>query len=107
MITELKPITAPSEYVAAGEPYDCTGLIGELGSDAQWPMYSYSRPGSIVWNAIASTLNKEGWTDEEIETWLASKNARWALDGELGDALNVAGQEFAKSITKSQLDDCD
>jgi hypothetical protein len=96
--TELK---TPSFYVKHhGDHYDCTSYIGPLFAEKNvaWPMYSYERPGSILWNAIAGELNKRGWTDDEIKAWLASKEPRWALDGSLGDAVQALGVEFAKSI---------
>jgi hypothetical protein len=82
--------------------YDCTGMIGELFPSekrAEWPMFSYSRPGSILWNAIASGLAAKGWTDERIREWLQSKSTRHALDGELGDMIEKIGKEFAATLT--------
>lgn len=96
--TERKP---PSYWAAKGEPYDCTGLIGPLFQSkekCEWPMYSFDRPASIFWNAVAGGLNKRGWTDEQIKTWLQSKNPRWALDGDLSEKIEALGEEFAKTI---------
>ena len=86
---------------------DITGKIGELfpsASPAEWPMYSYSRPAYILWNAIANALHKKGWSEQEIKDWLQSKETRWALDGELGEQLTKLGQEYAKNhvFTKIQ-----
>lgn len=96
----------PGEYAAQGYQYDCTGMIGPLWPEmfvkhpAQWPMYSFERPGHILWNAIATELNKQGWNDEEIREWLQSKSTRWALDGDLGDALEMIGKLYARSASK-------
>lgn len=92
----------PGEWVKEGSTYDCTGLIGDLYASGkpEWPMYSFSRPAHILWNAIAAELNKNGWTDEEIRDWLQSKRTRWALDGELGDKIEALGTEFATKAEK-------
>jgi hypothetical protein len=99
-MTEKK---TPSEWVKEGDPYDCIGLIGDLyrfPEKPEWPMYSFSRPASILWNAIAAELNKKGWTDDEIREWLQSKRTRWALDGELGDKIRALGVEWAEKAEK-------
>ena len=80
---------------------DITGNIGELfhsKEEAEWPMYSYSRPAYMLWNAIANGLHAKGWKEREIKEWLQSKNTRWALDGDLGDKLMILGLEYAKSF---------
>lgn len=99
-MTEKK---SPSEWAKEGCAYDCTGLIGDLytvPAKPEWPMYSFSRPASILWNAVAAELNRKGWTDEEIRKWLQSKHPRWALDGELGDRLAKLGTEWAAKAEK-------
>jgi hypothetical protein len=92
----------PGEYAAEGDAYDCTGLIGQLGEDAmaEWPMYSYDAPAYTVWNAIAAEFNKAGWSDDQIKDWLQSKAARWAMDGDLGDAMRAAGAAYARKVIK-------
>jgi hypothetical protein len=80
------------------ENYDISGKIGNLfntNPEPEWPMYSYDRPASILWSAIAGKLHEAGWTDEQIKEWLQSKETRWALDGSLGDALRALGERFA------------
>jgi hypothetical protein len=83
-----------------GDFYDCTDLIGPHDSDKPWPMYSYERPAYLVWNAIAGALHKRGWTDSQIKDWLQSKQARWALDGELGEAIQDLGDAYANKHIK-------
>jgi hypothetical protein len=91
----------PSYYVQEhGESYDCTGHIGPYKSDSPWAMYSFNTPSYALWNAIASEMNSRGWDDEEIQEWLQSKAARWALDGELGEALIKLGKKFGKTAKK-------
>jgi hypothetical protein len=83
------------------EHYDITGKIGPLWrnrEEPEWPMYSYERPAWMLWQAIAGVLNKRGWTEEEIQTWLQSKGARWALDGDLGEQIERLGREYALSL---------
>lgn len=80
--------------------YDCTAYIGPLESNAPWAMYSYDRPGNILWNAIAGKLYERGWSDEEIKAWLQSKEPRWSLDGELGEAIATLGKMYASQVTK-------
>jgi hypothetical protein len=81
------------------EPYDCTGKIGPLyPKDAQhvtWPMYSFDGPSSLVWNAIAANLHKRGWSDKRIKEWLASTDARYVLDGTLGNHLVATADKWA------------
>lgn len=88
------------------EFYDISGKIGPLYGpvtpEPEWPMYSYERPAWMLWNAIANELHTAGWSEEKIRDWLQSKSARWALDGDLGDALRDMGKKYAqKHILKS------
>jgi hypothetical protein len=81
--------------------YDITDKIGPLWINPeppQWPMYSFNRAAYTLWNAIASELDKLGWTEEQIKTWLQSKGARWALDMDLGDALEALGRKYAHTL---------
>jgi hypothetical protein len=97
----------PSDYAAMDGYYDCTHLIGQSGTyrkPTQWPMYSYERPGSTLWNTIAGELWKRGFTDEQIKTWLQSKHPRWALDGKLGDAIEALAKQFAATITGDEIE---
>lgn len=88
------------------DSYDITGKIGELyhintpDDPAEWPMYSFSRPSSILWNAIGERLTAKGWSEVQIREWLQSKDTRWALDGSLGDAIVKLGQDYADGITE-------
>jgi hypothetical protein len=85
------------------EHIDITDRIGPLytsDKEPQWPMYSYSRPAYLLWNAIANQLHAQGWTIDEIQTWLQSKQTRWALDGELGTAIEKLGKAYAKKAEK-------
>jgi hypothetical protein len=86
--------------------YDISGKIGPLflnDKKPDWPMYSYERPGWMLWNAIAGRLHEKGWSDDEIRVWLQSKEPRWALDGELGDAIKAIGEKFAETLNKDSL----
>ena len=80
------------------EPFDCSGKIGPLYPEAlgtEWPMFSFARPATIVWNAIGAELRRRGWTDNQIRDWLQSKATRWALDMTLGEMLRKVGTEYA------------
>ena len=79
---------------------DITDRIGQIGSNAEWPMYSHDRAAYMLWNAIANGLAAKGWTEEQIKDWLQSKSARWALDGDLGDAISKLGTEYANTIVE-------
>jgi hypothetical protein len=79
--------------------FDITAKIGPMSNIAStqaWPMYSYDRPAYILWNAIAKSLHSKGWSEIAIKDWLQSKEARWALDGELGEALEALGATWAE-----------
>lgn len=81
---------------------DITGKIGNLfhshETPPEWPMYSYSRPAYMLWNAIANGLIAKGWTEEQIKEWMQSKETRWALDGKLGDKILKLGEEYAATF---------
>lgn len=96
-----QPMT-PSEWAAQSSDgyYDCTCYIGPFESNAQWRMYSFERPAYLLWNAIASELHANGWTDNDIKNWLQSKEPRWSLDSDLGEALEDLGRQFAQKILK-------
>ncbi len=75
------------------EYLDISGKIGQLGSDCEWPMFSYERPAYVLWGAVANALQAKGWTENEIRVALQSKLPRWSMDcGALCDALNAAGE---------------
>lgn len=86
------------------EPYDCTGKIGNLfdyNPQPEWPMYSFDRPSRIVWNAVAGKLHAAGWSDARIKEWLQSKATRWALDGDLGNALAATAESYAAKLLEN------
>lgn len=83
------------------EYLDITGKIGPLydtTSNADWPMYSFYGPSMRVWGTVANRLHKRGWSEDKIKEWLQSKNARWAMDQSLGDALASAAAAYADRI---------
>lgn len=94
-----QPEHSPGHY--KGE-FDLSGHVGpmwpEISADAQWPMYSFDRPATILWNAIGARLNEAGWSDARIKDWLQSKSTRWALDGSLGDAIADLGRKYAEDM---------
>jgi hypothetical protein len=75
---------------------DVTDKIGPMAAEIEWPMFSFVRPTHIVWNTIANVLHERGWSEAKIQDWLQSKEARWALDGALGDALTDAAEQYAR-----------
>ena len=83
---------------------DYTGKMGPLWPDMwvknppEWPMYSYERPASILWDAIANELHERGWSDDKIGGWLRSKGPRWALDGDLGEIIRDIGTLYGRGI---------
>lgn len=100
MATKLKLTNlsggTPGSWADKGGRYDCTLYIGQLHTEeCAWPMYSYDRPSSILWNGIAEALYKRGWSDKQIRHWLQSKEPRWALDGSLGEAIEKLASDFA------------
>ena len=100
---EMNP---PGYDAKDGHSYDLTGHIGPLWPErytenaAPWPMYSFDRPAHILWNAIGAELFANGWTDDDIKSWLKSKGPRWELDGDLGDKLAELGKDYAARIMK-------
>lgn len=80
--------------------YDISHKLGSLESDKPIKMYSYERPAYTLWNSIYAALRERGWTDKQAVDWLQSKEARWALDGELGEAIIALGEGYAKKAIK-------
>lgn len=78
--------------------FDISGKVGDLGSDADWPMFSYERPAYMLWNAVGRELFQQGWTEAQVKEWLQSKGPRWALDADLGDEIEKIGQAFAVKL---------
>ncbi len=84
--------------------YDITGRIGPQfrpQDEPEWPMNSYERPAYMLWNAIASELHAAKWPEARIRDWLQSKQARWALDGDLGNRIRKAGRAHARDVVLS------
>ena len=63
--------------------------------DGRIPMYSYDRPSSMIWNGMMNGLMSNGYSEAAAIEWLRSKAARWALDGDFGDALVKMAFDFA------------
>jgi hypothetical protein len=70
----------------------------KMVATAPYPMFSFERPATILWQAVYEGIRKRGLTHEQAIEWLQSKGPRWALDGELGDKLTELGQEYAKTV---------
>lgn len=82
--------------------------IGERVSDRLVPLYphkprpsdqpalSFVRPARIFWQAIATELARQGWTEEEILNWISSKATRHMFDGPATDAVTAAAHALAK-----------
>ncbi len=84
---------------------DITGRIGPLYTPKEppeWPMYSFDCPAALLWNAIANEFFEAGWNKDQIKEWLQSKNARWALDGALGESVNKIGKDYARKIINEE-----
>lgn len=83
---------------------DISATIGPLypihsaDNPPEWPMYSFDRPATILWNEIANRLMERGWSEKRIKEWLQSKDTRWALDGSLGDALRDLARSYADTL---------
>jgi hypothetical protein len=81
--------------------YDITGQIGDSlprTDQPEWPMYSFRGPSMLLWNAIGRRLAESGWSETKVREWLQSKEARWALDGSLGIAIEALGATYAEKV---------
>lgn len=79
---------------------DITLDIGPLfreGWVAPHPMYSFERPAWILWQAVFEGLQDSGMSENQAFDWLASKRARWALDGVLGGSLRTMGLAYGRT----------
>lgn len=83
---------------------DYTGSFRPLGDiahlDDAAPMYSYERPAYLFWSAFMNGLRASGLTEKQAKEWLQSKKTRWALDGNLGDAIEDLAYDYAKKHAK-------
>jgi hypothetical protein len=104
-MVKLKALSE-AEMEEARINYDISGKVGALlpihttEKPPEWPMYSYERPAWLLWNAVAAELHVNGWSEKEIKTWLQSKATRWALDGDLGNAIRDLGRKYGASLAK-------
>jgi hypothetical protein len=94
----ITPPTSKPEHT------DITGRIGQMFqsdmAEPEFPMFSYSRPSSILWQAMFDGLRAKGWSEAKALEWLQSKGPRWELDGSLGDALEELGKQWAEKIAR-------
>lgn len=58
--------------------------------------YSFERPAYIVGNALLNGMIEAGLTKKQALTVFYSKTYRWALDGEMGDAIDTLARVFAR-----------
>lgn len=103
-MSDLEALLSPSFYARQSgnaREFDLSHLIGPYHGQRPWPMYSFERAATMVWNALGQRLYERGWTDAEIRTWLQSQDARWALDFDLGDALTAAARACADRAQKA------
>lgn len=100
-----QPQYAPGHFPGQ---FDLSCHVGPLWKDRrdepQWPMYSFDRPATMLWNAIGRELHAGGWSDKKIKEWLASKSPRHALDGSLGDTITDLGAAYAADILAGKQD---
>jgi len=94
-------------YAYNTDDFDITATVGPLfphyqspDNPPEWPMYSFDRPARILWNAIGKRLAEKGWPQNEIKDFLQSKETRWLLDGDLGDALERLGKAYADCLVE-------
>jgi hypothetical protein len=71
--------------------------------EAEWPMLSFDRAAYMLWNAIAGRLHRAGWSDSQIKEWLQSRESRFALEGELGEAIHQLGETYAECWINAEL----
>lgn len=77
---------------------DITGDIGPaFEMKCTVPMFSYSRPSAMLWQAIYEEFIRRGATHKEVIEWLQSKAPRWALDDDLGTAIRAIGSAWAET----------
>ena len=48
-------------------------------------------------------MHERGYSDMEIEEWMQSKNPRWALNCELGDAIQAVGRSYAEKTFRKKV----
>jgi hypothetical protein len=93
MKIDWSPLSVNGHFDASSHMGDLR--MGEPSSPPEWPMYSYSRPAYMVWNAIGQAMVHKRYSVEQIKDWMQSKDPRYALDGSLGEALAEAATKWA------------
>ena len=83
------------------EVTDISADIGPMAHHASIPasipMYSYSRPAVILWQAVFEGMIESGKTEKQAIEWLQSKGPRFCLDGDLGEQIRAMGLALGKS----------
>ena len=64
--------------------------------------YSYERPAWIVLNGLCNGMIDAGFTVEEVQHWIYSKEYRWALDQKLGEMLQECARKYGASLKPSE-----
>ena len=64
------------------------------------PMYSYDRVSAMFWSAFMNGMMAAGATEQQATEYLCSKSTRWALDNDLGDAVEKLAFESGRAALK-------
>jgi len=82
-------------------PRDITGMIYDLYpnalKNAEFPMYSFSRPASYFWQGAYNYCIEQGCSHEEAMEVLQSKHTRWMLDGDDDGMVEQLGHDMMKA----------
>ena len=84
--------------------YQVGDLYPELAEPGV-PMFSFSRPSRILWQAVYDGLIARGWSDADAITWLQSRGPRHLLDGRAAGWLKDAGSKIAEAADYAYVTD--
>lgn len=65
-------------------------------------MYAFNSPANSFWHGVAYYLHALGASDEQIREIMASKHARWMMDG-YDDKIAELGEEIAGEYFKAEI----
>ena len=71
--------------------------------------FSFKRPAHIIAQGMLRGMMRAGLTEQQATCVFYSKAYRWALDGSMGDALDLLayhhGQKIARECIESKADE--
>lgn len=68
------------------------------------PMFSFTAPAIVLWNAVFAELMAKGWSEQEAIAWLQSSAPRHAMERNLHPLLQVLAKGVARRACKTDFE---